>query len=224
MALNTKRFLKLDPIVWLTFPPSPGFKGMPAHQAKEGALLLLEAGAPAHPGLVRMASSFPHAPFRMEDAIELSQARIEAREKARQDAARKERVARGELVVIEPVAKMSEADQQRALAAEARKARLTLSQFPVRVRDSVGARILAIMAARKEPVQFSTAFCQEMGLWRGSTSTVGKIVRAAAALAEQGLVTRLTRGSRAEPSKWALTELGRANAAALKGGSDAETA
>jgi hypothetical protein len=217
MALNTKRFLVLDPIVWPVLPPKPGFYNMPAHQAKEGALLLLEAGAPAYPALVRIAET--GGGFRMEHAIELSEARAVAVEKSKASAERKARVERGELVVIEPIAKVSEAERLRALEEEERKARLQLSRFPVRVRDSVAALILTIMVARKTPVQFSSQFCQEVGLWR--SGGVSKIVATASTLEDQGLVVRLTRGNRASPSQWELTELGRANAEALKGGSHA---
>lgn len=220
MALNTKRFLTLDPKVWPKLPPAPGLKGMPAHQAKEGALLLMEAGAPAHPALRIMAARLVQ--FSMQDAVELSEERIAQRERAQADAQRKARVQRGELVMIEPVAKVSEADRMRAVVEEERKSRLQLARFPVRVRDSVAALILTIMAARKAPVQFSSEFCQEVGLWR--SGGVSKIVATASSLQDQGLVVRLTRGSRAAPSQWELTDLGRANAQALKGGSDAEKA
>ncbi len=131
-------------------------------------------------------------------------------------------MARGELVMIQPVAKASEDKRMREIEEEERKARLHLARFPVRMRDSISATILTIMVARKTPVQFSTEFCQEVGLWR--SGGVSKIVRVACSLQDLGLVVRLTRGSRAAPSQWELTELGRENAKALVGGSDAETA
>lgn len=211
MALNTKKFLVLDPVVWPVLPPWPGLNGMLPHQAKEGALLMLEAGAPAFPALVRIAeTSLPRA-FGMEDAHGLSEVRATELDKARAEKSNKGQAPRGEMAVIDAVPKEDERERKRIAG---------LKEFPVKAHHTIAGNILTAMSGTDGPVQFTKAFFAHHRIFR----PINQVMTAALRLQDAGVLRRLTIGHRGEPSRWELTDLGRANAQALKGGSDAEKA
>ena len=217
MALNTKRFLVLDPIVWANLPPSPGFHGMPEHQAKEGALLLLEAGAPPFAGLMRMAERSVFGGFTMDDALDLSAKDASRAEAIAAEAVRQRRIASGHLKVIEPKAKVdaaAEADAKRRAEERARqRERIALSRFPVKRKDGVAAALLVALLEHDGRAQFASRFFDDAGFEAASAANMATTARR---LAELGALNCVSRGHARVASTWELTQLGWQNARAIK--------
>lgn len=216
MAVKRKAGRKYDPIVWARPRPGvPGLSEMPAHQAKEGALLMLEAGAQPFPGLLKLAGGFSH--FTMDDALDLSAKDLKQKEAIAAEAEREKRIASGHLKVIEPKAKVdpvAEADERRRADERAKqRERIALSRFPVKRKDGVAAALLVALLEHDGRAQFTSRFFDDAGFEAASAANMATTARR---LAELGVLTCVSRGHPRVASTWELTQLGRQNARAIQ--------
>lgn len=214
MALNTRKPFALDDRVWVKLPPKPSLRGMPPHQAKEGALLMLEAGAQPFPGLLRLAGAVSH--FTMDDALDLSAKDAARAEAIAAEAERQRRIAAGTLKVIEPKATVDPADEVALRRAEERarqRERVALSRFPVKRKDGLGAALLVVLLEEGGQAQFSSKFFLSAGF---DEVAVANLTTTARRLAELGALTLVSRGHSRVASIWELTEIGRQNARAIQ--------
>lgn len=207
---------KPDPVVWVK-PPKQRLSTMPAHMAKEGALLLMEAGAHAFPTLVRMAER-PCA-FTSDHAAELSTWAAERRARAR---AAPSANAKADEAAATAVVEMPQPKPVRATPAPGEIAlrRRIARHLPVKAPDSLGGQALKFLRAAGGSVRF------EKQAWTDATGRISTpdLNKALKKMTELGLVGLIEAGRPYRPALWALTELGAENAEALYGGGHAEEA
>ena len=179
MALNTRKQFTLDDRVWVKLPPKPSLLGVPAHQAKEGALLMLEAGAQPYPALLRLAGVASH--FTMDHALDLSANDLARKERAAAEAERQRRIASGRLKVIEPKPKddpAAQADaQRRADERDRQRERVALSRFPVKRKDGLSAALLLVLLEHDGRAQFTARFFASAGFDEVSVANMATLAR-----------------------------------------------
>lgn len=200
---------KTDPVIWVK-RPMQRLGSMPPHMAKEGALLLMEAGAPAYQALREMAGR--PVQFSMQDAIDLSEARSAALDQQR----RAERLVserptpHAASQPDEPEEEEIDASADRAVSD--RRPLPGMKSFAVRRHDTMTGKILIALASEGGQGRFTKSFRERNGIPQDARP----LATAAARLEEIGLLRRAEHGKRGGPSLWALTEAGLLNAKALE--------